>query len=318
MIPHDRPDPPFQYDLNTEIAALRHYRDTKEHRQIPSKAPNNLLIATWNLTNLGLQQRNSDDYRLMAEIISWFDIVAVQEIAEDLLGLRQLLAHLPAYKAIVSDPGGNNERLGFIYEKDKVELLELVGEVAVPPSQHRYIRLRDVSGTFTGFDRNPYICSFKAEDFTFMLVSVHLYYGKNRWYDIDRRTLETFAVARWAKQRQESDLSYCQNVVVLGDFNLEKRSENDRVYRALRQKGLKLPNHSTRIGSNLEGDKEYDQIAFLPGPSEGHLTGNSGVFDFDGGLFQSAWVNRQPDFKDIVKFHVADHRPLWTQFSIQD
>jgi hypothetical protein len=65
------------------------------------------------------------------------------------------------------------------------------------------------------------------------------------------------------------------------------------------------------------GDKEYDQIAFFPGTIKKRFTGNAGVFDFDGGIFKSAWDNRRADFQDIIKFHVADHRPLWAEFNIQ-
>lgn len=316
MVPHEKPDPPFTYDVNQEINAIINYRDTKEDRQIPDKSANNLLVATWNLTNFGLQERSGADYQLMAEIISWFDIVAIQEIAVDLTGLRRLMALLPNYKTVISDPGGNDERLGFVYNENKVKLLELIGEVAVPPSDHRYIRMKGISGSFNGFDRNPYIASFETGNIRLMLVSVHFYYGKNRWYDIDRRTLETFAAARWANLRQKSDLSFSKNIVLLGDFNLEKRDKKDKVYKALMKKGLILPEHTTKIGSNLEGDKEYDQIAFFPNAIKERYTDNSGVFDFDGAVFKDAWDNRREEFFDIVKYHLADHRPLWAEFEV--
>jgi endonuclease/exonuclease/phosphatase family metal-dependent hydrolase len=316
MVPHEKPDPPFIYDVNHEINALVTYRDTKENRQIPDKSFNNLLVATWNLTNFGLQERSDSDYRLMAEIISWFDIVAIQEIAVDLTGLRRLMALLPNHKSVVSDPGGNDERLGFVYNESKLKLRELIGEVAVPPSDHRYIRMKGISGSFRGFDRNPYIASFETGNIKLILVSVHFYYGKNRWFDIDRRTLETFAAARWANLRQKSDLSFSKNIVLLGDFNLEKRDKKDKVYKAFLKKGLFLPEHTTKIGSNLEGDKEYDQIAFFPNVIKERYKDNSGVFDFDGAVFKDAWNNRRKEFLSIVKYHLADHRPLWAEFEV--
>jgi endonuclease/exonuclease/phosphatase family metal-dependent hydrolase len=317
MVPHPKPTPPYSYDIDEELDALVEYRNTAEGRQIPAKSDETLLIATWNLTNFGLQERYDSDYHLMSEIISWFDIVAVQEIAEDLNGLRKVLNNLQSYRAVVSDPGGNDERLGFIYNRDKVKLMELVGEVAVPPSDHRYIRMKNVSGTFTGFDRNPYLSAFEVGNIQFIVVSVHLYFGKNRWFDIDRRTLETFAIARWAHLRHKSSLSYSSNIFVLGDFNLEKRAKKDKVFKALKSKGLFLPDHTTKTGSNLEGDKEYDQIAFFPGTIKKRFTGNAGVFDFDGGIFKKAWDIRRTDFQSIIKFHIADHRPLWAEFNIQ-
>lgn len=316
MIPHAKPIPAFHYNLGAEIKALRNYRDTAEGRQIPAKVNNRLLMATWNLTNLGMQKRRVDDYRLMSEIISWFDIVAVQEIADDLSGLRRIMRHLPAYRSIISDPGGNNERLGYIYDPNKVELLEMIGEMAIPSSQHRFIRFRNVSGSFRGFDRNPYIASFKAGEFIFVLVCVHLFFGSNSWRDVDRRMLETYAVARWTNLRRRSDKAYSKNIIVLGDFNLPKREEGDRIYQALISRGLNLPEHTSKIGSSLKDDKDYDQMGFFPGPVKERFTKKSNVFDFDGGLFKEAWETRRKEFEKIIKFHVADHRPLWAEFKI--
>jgi len=317
MVPHKKPNPPYEYDLEKELISLRNYRDSKQDRSIPAKSAQNLLVATWNLTNMGLQERTDNDYQLMAEIISWFDLIAVQEIAIDLTGFRKLMSFLPNYSTVVSDPGGNHERLGFIYDKNKVNLQEMIAEVAVPPADHRYIRMKTVSGIFTGFDRNPYIASFRAGNLDFVMVSVHLYFGGKAWYYKDRRTLETYAVARWGDLRRKSDSSYSKNIMILGDFNLEKKDENDPVYKALKSKGLLLPVHTSKVGSSLGGDKEYDQVAFFPGEMKSKFSGNSGVFDFDGGIFADAWNNRPDDFKDIIKYHIADHRPLWAEFNIE-
>jgi len=47
----------FEYKVAGEITALRNYRDTKPGRTIPKKADNNLLLATWNIANLGVQHK---------------------------------------------------------------------------------------------------------------------------------------------------------------------------------------------------------------------------------------------------------------------
>jgi hypothetical protein len=52
-----------------------------------------LLVATWNVANLGLQKRTDADHALIAEILRWFDLVAVQD--DDLTGLRAVLSKLP-------------------------------------------------------------------------------------------------------------------------------------------------------------------------------------------------------------------------------
>ena len=315
MVPHGRESPVFSYTLAVERQALQ---DTKTLRGVPQNSPGKLLTATWNLTNFGLQTRTDDDFALMAEVIGWFDLIAIQEVADDLGHLRLLMNHLPAsYSVIISDIGGNYERTGFLYDGSKVTRLELAAEIAIPPSDHRYIRMRGVSGAFRGFDRNPYVAAFRAGTLEFTAVSAHLYFGSNAYFNEDRRALEAYALARWADQRHKAPGAYSQNILVMGDLNLPIRDNSSTVYKALKAKRLILPQHSTSIGSNLAGDKHYDQVAFHAGGMKDAYTGNSGVFDFDHSpFFVDAW-NSSPDyFNRVVKYHIADHRPLWAEFDI--
>jgi hypothetical protein len=98
------------------------------------EAGSRLLLATWNIANLGVHQRRDRDHRLLAEMIGWFDLVAIQEVNDDLAGLRAVVAHLPNdYHVVFSDAAGNNERLAFVFDTRKVTLLEKVGEIAIPP-----------------------------------------------------------------------------------------------------------------------------------------------------------------------------------------
>ena len=315
MVPHDQENPVFTYDLATQRQALL---ATKALRGIPPKANDRLLTATWNLTNFGVQQRSNDDLALIAEIISWFDLIAIQEIADSLTQLRQLMAHLPAsYRVIISDIGGNDERAGFLYDSDKLTRLELAAEVAVPPSDRRYVRMKEVSGAFEGFDRNPYAVAYRAGALEFTAVCAHLFFGSNAYYDEDRRALEAYALARWADQRHKAAGAYSQNILVMGDLNLPIRDSSSNVYKALKAKRLILPKHSTSMGSNLSGDKEYDQVAFHAGGLKDAYQDHSAVFDFDRApFFSDAWQVGPDYFNTTVKYHIADHRPLWAEFEI--
>lgn len=206
MVPHPQENPIFTYSLATERQALL---STKTLHGVPHKAADKLLAATWNLTNFGIQKRSNNDLALMAEVISWFDLVAIQEIADDLAHLRLLMNNLPStYEVIISDIGGNDERTGFLYDSEKVERLGLAAEVAVPPSDQRYIRMRRVSGAFKGFDRNPYLVAFRTGALEFTAVSTHLFFGSNAYFNEDRRALEAYALARWADQRHKAPGAY--------------------------------------------------------------------------------------------------------------
>lgn len=320
MPPFPTPKFRYTYDLGTEVQALRRYERTKPGRDIPDKAPNRLLVATWNVANLGVQKRRERDYRLIAEMLGWFDLAAIQEVNENLAGLRAIQQHLPGrYHVLFSDSAGNRERLVYLYDSTKVSLLEKVGEVAVPPSQLRYIKLPGVRRKFDGFDRTPYIAAFKAGGKTFVLVNVHLYFGseKRAKDSMDRRSLETFAVAWWADHRRKSKYAYSHNVVALGDFNLPKIQPGDLIYKALTSRGLRLPDHSTEIGSSIASESHYDQIAFFPGEVSQAFTGRAGVFDFDGAVFAGLWQKKtRAQFLAYVRYYLSDHRILWAEFRI--
>ncbi len=139
-----KPSFTYNYQVDIEIDDLRNYKNTAPGRAIPSKSSNHLLIATWNIANLGLQDRKDSDYQLIAEMISWFDMVALQEVNDNLIGLRSITQHLPSsFKVIFSDKAGNNERSAFLYDttNNKINLLEKFGEIAVPPKDHEDIKL---------------------------------------------------------------------------------------------------------------------------------------------------------------------------------
>ena len=123
----------FDYDSATEIAALRRHRNTARGRAIHSKANRNrLLLATWNIANLDAHERREQDYETLAEMLSWFDFIAIQEVNDDLVGLRGLMSKLPrSYQVLFSDKAGNNERLAYIFRTPKVRLLSKVGEIAL-------------------------------------------------------------------------------------------------------------------------------------------------------------------------------------------
>lgn len=319
MPPFPKPSFSFAYQADVEIKALRQYRDTKPGRAIPKKASTKLLVATWNIANLGVQERRIEDYQLIAEMLSWFDLIAVQEVNDNLQGLRGIQQQLPArMKVLFSDEAGNNERLAFIYDSKKVSLREKVGEIAIPPSEARHIKLPGITQTFDGFDRNPYLAAFQAGHFQFLLVNVHLYYGSESAVSINRRSLETFAVARWADNRRKSPNCYCPDIIALGDFNLPKPVPGDPIFDALTKRGLHLPQHTSEVGSNLSSDNHYDQIAFFPGATQADFTGQSGIFDFDGAVFSQLHATRPlKDFLAYVRYYVSDHRIMWAEFKTQ-
>jgi endonuclease/exonuclease/phosphatase family metal-dependent hydrolase len=317
-----KPQFDYDYDLDAQLKLLRDYPklEGKEDRAIPPHTRSRLHLATWNIANLGVQQRRQKDYRLIAEIIGWFDVVAIQETNNDLSGLGGIMAELPKrYRAIFSGQGGNRERYAVIFDAEKATLLDEIGHITVPQKDLASVKLPDVKLKFEGFDRNPYLISLRTGKLEFVVADVHLYFGKNDQQSIERRCLEAYAIARWADLRRKDDHAYTPNVLALGDFNLPVRDDTDPIFRALTRKGLHLPPHSTKVGgSNLNDDAQYDQMAVFPGPMEEAIE-QSGVFDFDGALFRDLWgptEKEQSRFRSYVKYYLSDHRPLWAVLKV--
>ncbi len=303
----------FPFNLNEEITNLI---DHKVKRNIPKKSQDKLLIASWNIANLGLQHRHTDHYMIIAEIINWFDIIAVQEVNNNLEGLKNIESELAShYDIVFSDTGGNNERSAFIYDSRNIKLLELIGEVAVAPKDHKYIKIDGVKEVFKGFDRNPYLSTFQWNNFVFALITVHSFSGGKSKKDLQRRALEAYAISRYAALRRKSKYAFTKNIITLGDFNIPKIERGDIVYEALMSRGLKLPEHSTKVYSNINNDKQFDQIAFLPSLKSKIIT--DGVFDFDSVIFPDLWKNESPkNFRAYLRYYISDHRLLWLQIKL--
>ncbi len=323
MPPFDKPTFSFDFDVGSELKALRGYSSLpdKQDRKIPAKGAGRVLVATWNIANLGAQERGDDDHRLIAEILGWFDFVAIQEVNDDLDGLRALQALLPKkYRVLFNDAGGNRERFAFLFDSTKFKPLEEIGELTVAAADLSDVRLADVTSRFAGFDRNPFITTFEVRGTRLTFANAHLYFGADGRAGMDRRVLEAYAVARWADLRRRSDHAFAKDVVALGDFNLPKRRPGDRVYDALVRRGLVLPEHATKVGgTNVRDDADYDQMAIFPGPIKDAIE-QVGIFDFDGAVFRDLWATGsdadRTRFFEWVQYYLSDHRPLWMSLKI--
>ena len=319
MPPFRKPafDADFPVDSAKEIKALRAHA---KERGIPKRSADKLLIATWNIANLGVQGRREPDYAVLAEMLSWFDLVAIQETNDNLSGLRAIMANLPSSrKILVSEAGGNMERGAFLYDSRKVSLLDKVGRLSIAPKDLAKIKPPGTTEPFQGFDRGPYMAAFATKGaFRFLLVNVHLFFGGEGQDEMQRRTQETFALARWAELRHASPNVYVPDIIPLGDFNLPQMEPSDAIFRELTRRGLRLPEEhviSQVGGTSLQGLQHYDQVALFP--NETTELEQIAIFDFDNVVFRDVFADKSlTQFLSYVRFHVSDHRPLWAQFSI--
>jgi endonuclease/exonuclease/phosphatase family metal-dependent hydrolase len=323
MMPFAAPKFTISFDVDAEIKALDQLKQT---RKIPAKSASKLLVATWNLANFGLQKRKEDHFRLIAYTLQYFDVVALQEIADDITHLEQLLALMgPSYDCIYSDIGGNVERAAYIYDTKKVSQKGLIAELVIKTSRTKEVEVtvgdHTETESFQDFNRNPYMVNFVAKNFNFTLVNVHLY-----WSSEFIRAAEVKALGAWAKGRARLKESQppSNDIILLGDFNMPSFDADDPIYAPIKRYGFKAPLHETHNaeGSNLAGDKYYDQVFFLPKHTEQDFSKKIGVFDFDNALFANFWGQARDDkkkrqqFHQYIRYYLSDHRPLWCQFDL--
>ena len=114
-----------------------------------------LIIGTWNIRDFdnnkfrhGPRRRESLHY--IAEILSAFDVCALQEVNEDLGPLKDVIRLMgPGWDFIATDvtvgSSGNRERMAFVFDSRKVRFRHIAGEIVLPkhallPGEQQFAR----------------------------------------------------------------------------------------------------------------------------------------------------------------------------------
>jgi endonuclease/exonuclease/phosphatase family metal-dependent hydrolase len=287
-----------------------------------------LHIGTWNLRDFdnnkfGHGPRLAESFHYIAEVISKFDICAIQEVNEDLKPLRRIIELLgPQWQFFVTDMtdgrSGNQERMAFVWDTSKVQFRNIVGEIVIPAE--------NLEPGEKQFARTPFVAAFQAGWFKFKICTVHIYYGEDSGEGLQRRIKEIDNIAKTLARRADED---GENYILLGDFNI--MSPGHETFKALTRHGFTVPEG---IGpSNLGNDMYYDQIAFRAKAEELRFTA-AGVLDPYKHVFRSQDYERyapmmpakmrkpEPD-KDRSYYanlwrtwQISDHKPLWVELEI--
>jgi hypothetical protein len=291
----------------------------------------NLLIASWNIRKFGgltrkwtagtndSPKRDLRGLLAIAEIVSRFDVVAVQEVTGDLRALRTLMKVLgPNWGFIMTDvtlgKAGTGERLAFVFDQRRLRLSGLAAELVVPPEQIAAGVGQDALAR--QFARTPYAVSFRAGGDTFILTTLHVDYGD----DAADRIPELRGIADWMAAWSGRTNKWHQNFIVLGDFNIDRRG--DELWQAFTDTGLVVPKELHDAPRTLSADpnnpqkeKFYDQIAWFTGAGGARRLGlkyaeRGGYFDFVPHVYGGTGLNR-----NSVSYRLSDHFPLWVEFN---
>lgn len=317
----------------------------------PRSIKESLLLATWNIRDFGASGFNpsprlNESLYYMAEIISAFDLVAVQEVNENMEPFFRLMKILgPTWSYIATDvtegSGGNGERMTFVYDKGKVLFRNIAGEIVLPKKD--LITAEDdetTNGEATNvktpvgeqFARTPFLVKFQSGWCRFTLNTVHLYYGEDTGEKLKRRIKEIGTIAEFLAKRAEKDADNC---ILLGDMNIV--SPTDPTMLALKKHKFQLPNELVKskipdeflhnnpdevqplpppvtpvvpppegFPSNMNRDKFYDQIVFYSKKNELEL----GKSDKTAGVFTLyESVFREADWKTY--FDISNIQDKW-------
>ena len=293
-------------------------------KAIPAKTVDpTLLLATWNIREFGGTKsdgREEEPLFYIAEIMSRFDIIAVQEVRDDLDALDKLMYILGGWwKYIVSDvtlgAQGNNERHAYIYDTRKISFGGMAGELVPEMKKKGGVLTSDFA-----FSRTPYVAGFKAGWFKFTLCTQHFYYGESK-PDDPQRLAEAKTIVQLLKKRMKSRDAWAGNTVLLGDFNIF--SVHDETLQAIEKENFHIPASLKGTYTNAIQDKPFDQIAFLARDVEKQLgLARAGAFPFFNHVYREAdWKTYLPnktlkEYKQWRTFKMSDHLPLWVELFV--
>ena len=293
-------------------------------KKLPSKTiDQTLMLASWNIREFGGKKsggRKYEDLFYIAEILSRFDLIAMQEVRDNLDAFDSLMRILGRWwKYLVSDVTfgrqGNSERLAFIYDSRKILFGGLAGEL-VPPAEGKK---RPFKSEFA-FARTPYLAGFQAGWFKFTVCTQHAYYGESK-PDDPQRQKELEAIVELLRKRMKSEDRWANNVILLGDFNIF--STKDKTFLAIEKGGFEIPAKIKGQYTNAGLDKPFDQIAFLaPDMKRQVEIAKAGVFPF----FEYVYRNEdratylqgksEPTYRQWRTYKMSDHLPLWVELKV--
>ncbi len=306
--------------------------------KIPYKSNDkNLLISSWNIKEFGqMTNRLPESYFYIAEILSQFDLIAVQEIKnrlEDLSIIMRLLGSNWDYliNDMTGGTAGNMERFAYIYDKRRVNFSGLAGEIVLwdEISSARMIRQ---------LKRTPFITGFKAGWKSFAIINVHLNPGN----DADSRKLrkqEIEALVDVIKEKISKKQLWTDNLMVMGDFNIY--SDNEDMIDVLTANGFLELQSLVGQPTNVSGTQAYDKIFYRKNKyfnitnEEGDNGGVLKFFDsiYPDTAFQSyksymkdhkedpSTLNSNDAYKSYYdrywkRNQMSDHYPIWIEMQI--
>ena len=247
-------------------------------------------LAAWNIRIFSNGSRNNDELHHIAKVLIDYDFIAIVELRDEVVLIRTeaILAGMGRdYDYVMSGPVGAKvkERYAFLFDRQIVRVIE-DGEVFPDPN--------DV------FLREPYFGTFKAGEFDFTAIAVHVIWGDT----VNQRRREVQELANVYQAVQAADDTE-QDVILLGDFN--RNPDDQSAYGPLLS--IRSMGHLFQLPqkSHIKDTSLYDNI-FFQTHHVTEYTGDSGIERYDEAHFGNDDA--------AASLAVSDHRPVWGTFRI--
>jgi hypothetical protein len=304
----------FHGDVSKDIAAgilELQQRAIKPAGIPPSKLDETINIASWNIREFGKKQRLEASVHYIAEIMGQFDLISIVELRKQVNDLKRVIEILGPYWRVVysdyiDDPGGNSERVAFVYDQRAVAFTGFVGNA----EEHRAKTGSEWIAAPYSWWRKPYMCGFMAGNFDFIMVATHIRWGAKE----EERIPELQQMADWVDRRSKDPNALDKDIIVVGDFNIPKIG--DDLYKALTSKGLSMPDAlgADKIpGTNLAETMRYDQILYLPKYTKTLKKDCGGTVNFNKCDRKILYPNNAEAQDKRFTYEMSDHLPLWIQ-----
>ena len=257
--------------------------------QPPAAEPgqNDIKVCSFNIRVFSNNSRDDSELTQVANILKYCDITAIQELRDEEVLKRteavlQSMGYDYDYEISPAVGRGVKERYAFLYKKGCLSPIS-AGKLYEDSNDE--------------FIREPFYATFKAGNFDFILLTIHVLYGDSE----NERRPELVSLAKvFDTVSRENPTEH--DIILLGDFNFPPDDvgwDNLKSFPSMTYL-IKPPEKTTITDTSL-----YDNIWFQADYAK-EYTGLSGIIKFDENMFGN------DDNK--AKLAVSDHRPIWARF----
>ena len=247
-------------------------------------------LASWNIRVFSNNSRDDAELAQVCEILSRYDFIAIVELRDEAV-LQRTEAMLETmgrdYDYEISSPVGRGvkELYAFLYDSAVVEVTR-AGQIISDPDDL--------------FIREPYFATFRARQFDFTVIAIHVIWGKR----VAQRRAEILQLDDVYRAVEGTD-PFERDILLVGDFN--RNPDDSQSYTDLTAIPSMISLFNLPQKSHIRDTSLYDNVWFAASHVT-EYTGESGIYRFDEIHFAN-------DDK-AASLAVSDHRPVWAEFRV--